>query len=82
MSRLQRKLLSLNSDKACGPHHIPGRLIKEFAFGLAEPLRFIFNESLISGSVNQQSGKTPNMTPVPKSYLLESEDYIRPISIP
>ena len=75
-----KKLLSPNTGKACGPDHIPARLIKEFAYELAEPLTFIFNESLMSETV-PEIWKDSYITPVPKIPIAESKSDIRPISL-
>ena len=37
--------------KAQGPDNVPCRILKEFAYGLAEPVTTIFNPSLASGIV-------------------------------
>jgi hypothetical protein len=43
-----RKLQKLNPYKAMGPDNIPPRLLKEFAYELAEPIADLFNLSLTS----------------------------------
>ena len=75
-----KKLLSLNTSKTCGPDRTPARLVNEFAFELAEPLTFIFNESLTSGIV-PAIWKDSYITPIPKIPLPESKGDIRPISL-
>lgn len=75
-----KKLSNLNRSKACGPDHIPARLIKEFAIEFAEPLTSIFNKSLSSGIV-PAIWKDSYVTPVQKIPQPESESDIRPISL-
>jgi hypothetical protein len=43
-----KKLQKLNPYKAIGPDNIPLRLLKEFAYELAEPIADLFNLSLTS----------------------------------
>ena len=43
-----KKLQKLNPYKAMGPDNIPPRLLKEFAYELAEPIADLFNLSLSS----------------------------------
>ena len=45
------KLLEVSPFKAHGPDNVPSRILKEFAFELAEPISIIFNQSLQSGTV-------------------------------
>ena len=43
------KLLKIKSFKSNGPDNIPNRIIKEFAYELADPVCSIFNTSLTTG---------------------------------
>ena len=60
-----KKLLSVQATKATGPDNIPPRIIKEFAYKLAEPVTLIFNASLCSGEV-PALWKDSNITPTPE----------------
>jgi hypothetical protein len=71
------KMLTISAFKSHGPDAIPNRVIKDFAYELAEPVCNIFN---ISGVVPTM-WKDAIITPVPKSQRVSSEDEIRPISL-
>ena len=60
-----KKLLHVKANKAMGPDSIPPRVIKEFAYELAEPVTKIFNTSLSTGEV-PFLWKCSNITPIPK----------------
>ena len=71
------KILSLiDPCKACGPDYIPGRLFKEGAPWLSEPLVALFNQSLQSGQL-PSDWTCANVIPVykkgskhdPKNYI-------------
>ena len=42
-----KKLLAVQPFKAQGPDNVPRRILKEFAYELAEPVTTIFNHSLL-----------------------------------
>jgi hypothetical protein len=63
--------------KATGPDKIPSRILKEFAFILAEPIAIIFNK-LLSSSVVPKIWKEANVIPIPKINQPESESDTRP----
>ena len=67
------KLLAVSPFKAHGPDNVPSRILKEFAFELAEPISIIFNESLQSGTV-PTIWKDSNITPIPKTQSPTCED--------
>ena len=46
-----KKLLSIKAFKSSGPDNIPSRILREFAYELAEPITRIFNRSITSGVV-------------------------------
>ena len=48
---VSKKLLEIKPFKAHGPDNVPCRILKEFAYELAEPVATIFNTSLSSGIV-------------------------------
>ena len=56
-------LCKIDPSKACGPDDIPGRLLKEGAPWLAEPLTQLYNLSLQSG-VLPRDWRRANVTPV------------------
>ena len=56
----------LKSFKSHGLDGIPNRVIKEFAYELAEPVCTIFNESL-SSSIVPSDWKDASITPIPKT---------------
>ena len=74
------KLCVLQTHKATGPNKIPSRILKEFAFILAEPITIIFNKSL-SSSVVSKIWKEANVIPIPKINQPESKSDTRPISL-
>ena len=70
----------LKPFKASGSDNIPPRVLKQFAYELAEPVTKIFNVSLKSGVV-PSIWKDSNITPVPKIHPPIDEGDIRPISL-
>ena len=66
--------------KAQGPDNVPCRILKEFAYELAEPVTTIFNASLASGIV-PAIWKDSNITPIPKIQSPTNEGDFRPISL-
>ena len=72
------KLCALQTYKATGPDKIPNRILKEFAFILAEPIAIILNKSL-SSSVVSKIWKEANVIPIPKINQPESESDTWPI---
>ena len=75
-----RKLLAVQPFKAQGPDNVPCRILKEFAYKLAEPVTTIFNASLASGIV-PAIWKDSNITPIPKIQSPTNEGDFRPISL-
>ena len=75
-----KKLLNLNPYKAMGPDNIPPRVLKEFAYELADPIAEIFNLSLSSG-VAHTIWKVADICPIPKETLPKEENDLRPISL-
>ena len=59
-----RKLLAIKSSKAHSLNNVPCRMVKEFAYVLAEPITTIFNTSLRSGIV-PVIWKESNIIPIP-----------------
>ena len=56
-------LCSIDPDKSCGPDNVPGRLLKEAAPWIAEPLAHLFNLSMSTGSLPQDWTRA-NITPI------------------
>ena len=75
------KALSLiDPSKACGPDCIPGRLLKEGAPWLSEPLVALFNQSLQSGQL-PSDWTCANVTPVHKKGSKHDPKNYRPVSL-
>ena len=74
------KLRALTTHKSAGPDKIPNRILKDFAYILADPVATIFNKSLSTGVV-PRIWKEANVIPIPKCNQPESESDTRPISL-
>ena len=74
------KLLHLKIDKSEGPDNIPPRILREFAYELAEPATLIFNTSISLGAV-PLLWKASNIIPVPKVRQPSCESDTTPISL-
>ena len=74
------KLLKIQTNKAMGPDSIPPRILKEFAYELAEPVTSIFNISLSSGLV-PVLWKDSSIIPIPKAKQTQVESDTRPIAL-
>ncbi len=70
----------IDPSKACGPDEIPGRLLKEGAPWLVEPLTKLFNMSLQSGCL-PTDWRRANVTPMFKKGNKHSPANYRPISL-
>ena len=74
-------ILSLiDPSKARGPDYIPGRLFKEGAPWLSEPLVALFNQSLQSGQL-ASDWTCANVTPVYKKGSKRDPKNYRPLSL-
>ncbi len=51
ISKIKELLSGINSNKACGPDGIHGRILKHCAVSLANPISLIFKLSYNSGSI-------------------------------
>jgi hypothetical protein len=60
-------MLNTKVFKSSGPDNIPNRIIKDFAYELAEPVCHIFNTSLSTGEF-PNIWKDALITPIPKAY--------------
>ena len=74
------KMLSISTLKSHGPDAIPNRIVKDYAYELAETVSKIFNISLSSGLVTSM-WKDAIIIPVPKSQYATCKDKVRPISL-
>ena len=74
------KMLNTKVFKSSGPDNIPNRIIKDFAFELAEPVCHIFNTSLSTGEF-PNIWKDALITPIPKAPSVSCEEELRPISL-
>ncbi len=74
------KMLKIKTFKSNGPDNIPNRVIKEFAYELADPVCFIFNTSLTTSEF-PDIWKDALITPIPKALPVSCEDELRPISL-
>ena len=72
-----KNLLAIKLPKAHCPDNIPCRIVKEFAFKLAEPITTIFNTSLRSGIV-PVIWKESNIIPIPEIQSPMDEGDYRP----
>ena len=68
-----KKLLKLNPFKATGLDNIPPRVLKQFAYELAEPVTEIFNLSLSFGVV-PAVWKAADICPIPKETPTKEEN--------
>ena len=75
-----KALMSIDPSKACGPDCIPGRLLKEGAPWLFEPLAALFNQSLKSGQL-PSDWTSANVTPVHKKGSKHDPKNYRPVSL-
>ena len=70
----------MNSNKACGPDGIHGKILKHCAAGLAHPLSMLFRLSYNSGSL-PRDWKVANVVPVHKKGSKDNVENYRPISL-
>ena len=76
-----RKLLSnINSNKACGPDAIHGKILKNCAVSLAYPLSLLFKISYNTGGIPRE-WKLAHVVPVHKKGSKENIENYRPISL-
>ena len=73
-------LSNLNSNKACGPDGIHGKILKHCAVGLADPLSMLFKLSYNSGSL-PKDWRVANVVPVHKKGHKDNIENYRPISL-
>ena len=80
VDRIKNILTAINSNKACGPDVIHGKILKHCAASLAHPLSLIFTLSYNSGSL-PGDWKVANVVPVHKKGSKENIENYRPISL-
>ena len=80
MVKYLKTLKGLISSKAGHPFDLPVRLIREFAYELANPLAHLFNACLSDGTF-PGVWKTATVVPIPKEKSISSFDQLRPISL-
>ena len=73
-------MLSISTFTSHGPDAIPNRIIKDYAYEVAEPVSRVFNISLSSGLVPSM-WKDAIIIPVPKSQYATCKDEVHPISL-
>ncbi|KAI8492652.1 hypothetical protein Bbelb_296930 [Branchiostoma belcheri] len=73
------RLQKVRVRKAAGPDNITGRLIREFAYELSQPLTCILNASLSEGLVPRE-WREATVIPIPKTKPPSLEE-IRPVSL-
>ena len=72
--------MAVQPFKAQGSDNVPCRILKEFAYELAEPVTTILDASLASGIV-PAIWKGSNITPIRKIQSPTNEGDFRPISL-
>ena len=75
-----KSLNKINTSKATHPSDVPSKIIKDFAFGLTEPLTHIFNVSLQEG-VFSASWKQSAITPILKVQSAKTFNKLQPTSL-
>jgi hypothetical protein len=73
-------MLNTKVSKSSGPDNIPNRIIKVFAYELAEPVCHIFNTSLSTGEFSN-IWKDLLITPIPKVPSVSCMEELGPISL-
>ncbi len=73
-------LFNLNSNKACGPDGIHGKILKHCAVSLAYPLSLMFKISYSTGCI-PKDWKLAHVVPVHKKGSKDNVENYRPISL-
>ena len=79
-SKIELLLRRINSNKACGPDDIHGKILKNCATSLSQPLSLLFSLSYNSGSIPKE-WKIANVVPVHKKGSKDDVQSYRPISL-
>ncbi len=78
--KIRRLLSNINTNKACGPDGIHGRILKNCAVSLAYPLSLIFRISYNTGCI-PKDWKLAHVVPVHKKGCKRDIENYRPISL-
>ena len=79
-TRIRMLLTNINSNKACGPDEIHGKILKFCASSLSHPLSLLFTISYNTGCI-PKDWKTANVVPVHKKGSKDNIENYRPISL-
>ena len=79
-TKVECLLKKLNSNKACGPDAIHGKILKKCAASLSTPLSLLFSLSYNTGSIPKE-WKMANIVPVHKKGSKDDIENYRPISL-
>ena len=79
-SKIESLLRKVNSNKACGPDAIHGKILKNCAVSLSTPLSLLFSLSYNTGSIPKE-WKVANVVPVHKKGSKDDVENYRPISL-
>ena len=79
-NRICQLLLNINTNKACGPDEIHGKLLKNCAHGMAGPLSILFKLSYNTGYIPTE-WKMAYVVPVHKKGSKDNVENYRPISL-
>ena len=79
-SKIESLLKNINSNKACGPDDIHGKILKNCSHSLSTPLSLLFSLSYNTGSI-PKDWKIANIVPVHKKGPKDDVENYRPISL-
>ena len=78
--QIDKALVKLNSNKACGPDGIHPKFLKELHSSLSVPLCILFNKTMSSGTIPTQ-WKTAEVKPIFKKGEKQNPGNYRPVSL-
>ena len=78
--KIRKFLAKINSNKACGPDAIHGKILKNCAVSLAYPLSLLFRISYNTGCIPRE-WKLAHVVPIHKKGPKENIENYRPISL-